>query len=153
MNRHVYTVTIDTPESHSDTKVWLSRLHPDLQVKGYRAPTVNASYTRRVEELNAQIKALTRERDDALAKIKRLQKSDAAWRENMLAQVAAMRMVRQTVEYVFGPAANLPSEEAILLNGPEPHHEAEAIAAALVQVKARHSDEIAAILVLKGDKS
>ncbi|MER9524037.1 hypothetical protein NKI96_10675 [Mesorhizobium sp. M0292] len=47
---------------------------------------------------------------------------------------AALRMIREAVEELFGPAANLESEEAVLLRGPEPHHDAEAIIAALQNV-------------------
>ncbi|WP_202902064.1 hypothetical protein [Sinorhizobium meliloti] len=43
-------------------------------------------------------------------------------------------MIREAVETIFGPAANLESEEAELLRGPEPHHTAEAIIAALQNV-------------------
>ncbi len=47
---------------------------------------------------------------------------------------ASLRMIREAVETIFGPAANLESEEAELLRGPEPHHTAEAIIAALQNV-------------------
>ncbi|RWE37422.1 hypothetical protein [Mesorhizobium sp.] len=53
---------------------------------------------------------------------------------------AAIRMVREAIEELFGPAANIESEEAVLLRGPEPHHDAEAIIAALQRVK-EHSLE------------
>lgn len=45
--------------------------------------------------------------------------------------VSALRMIRQQIEDTFGPIANLESEEAVLLRGPEPTHEAEAICLAL----------------------
>lgn len=45
--------------------------------------------------------------------------------------VSALRMIRQQVEDTFGPYANLESEEATLLRGPEPICEAEAICKAL----------------------
>lgn len=44
---------------------------------------------------------------------------------------AAIRMIREAVGELFGPAANLESEEGVLLRGPEPRHDAEAIIAAL----------------------
>ncbi|WP_318867612.1 hypothetical protein [Sinorhizobium meliloti] len=47
---------------------------------------------------------------------------------------ASLRMIREAIETIFGPAANLESEEAELLRGPEPHHTAEAIIAALQNV-------------------
>ena len=47
---------------------------------------------------------------------------------------SALRMIREGVETLFGPVANLESEEAVLLRGPEPHHSAEAIIAALQRV-------------------
>lgn len=47
----------------------------------------------------------------------------------------AIRMVREAVGELFGPVANLESEEAVLLRGPAPHHDAEAIIAALQRVK------------------
>lgn len=48
--------------------------------------------------------------------------------------VAALRMVRNAVEELFGPYADLASEEAVLANGPEPHHEAQAIIDGLTHV-------------------
>jgi hypothetical protein len=50
---------------------------------------------------------------------------------------AAMRMVRDAIEELFGPLANLESEEAVLLRGPEPHHDAEAIISALQNIKGK----------------
>ena len=47
---------------------------------------------------------------------------------------AALRMVRDAVEELFGPLASLPSEEGVLREGPEFHHEAEAIIAGLQRV-------------------
>lgn len=49
---------------------------------------------------------------------------------------AAMKMVRETIEFLFGPQANLISEEAVLgVYGPEPVHEAQAIVDALMRIK------------------
>lgn len=48
---------------------------------------------------------------------------------------ASLRMIRDAIGELFGPLANLESEEAVLLRGPEPHHDAEAIIAALQRVK------------------
>lgn len=54
-----------------------------------------------------------------------------ASRENMANARAALRMIRETIE-TLGPPGALPSEEAVLLlYGPEPLHETEAICAAL----------------------
>lgn len=50
---------------------------------------------------------------------------------------AALRMIREAIEELFGPAANLESEEAVLLRGPEPHHDAEAIIAALQNIRGK----------------
>ena len=47
---------------------------------------------------------------------------------------AALRMVRDAMEELFGPLASLPSEEGVLHKGPEYHHEAEAIIAGLQRV-------------------
>ena len=44
-------------------------------------------------------------------------------------------MVREAIEELFGPVASLESEEAVLLRGPEPQHEAEAIIVALERVR------------------
>ncbi|PBB41762.1 hypothetical protein CK222_21645 [Mesorhizobium sp. WSM3866] len=61
---------------------------------------------------------------------------------------AAIRMIREAVEEIFGPAANLESEEAVLLRGPEPHHDAEAIIAALQRVAERRvAPEVLAMVV------
>lgn len=45
-------------------------------------------------------------------------------------------MIREAIETIFGPVANLECEEAELLRGPEPHHTADAIIAALQNVAA-----------------
>lgn len=49
----------------------------------------------------------------------------------------ALAMIRDAVEELFGPAASLESPDAVLLRGPEPHHEAEAVIAALQRVAGR----------------
>lgn len=49
----------------------------------------------------------------------------------------ALRMIGESVEELFGPRANLESEEATLLRGPEPHHRAEAFIEALQRLAAR----------------
>ncbi|WP_234896379.1 hypothetical protein [Sinorhizobium meliloti] len=49
---------------------------------------------------------------------------------------SSLRMIREAIETIFGPMANLESEEAELLRGPEPHHTAEVIIAALQNVAA-----------------
>jgi len=53
---------------------------------------------------------------------------------NMQAAWAALRMIREAVEE-FGPVASLESPEAVLLRGPEPTHEAEAIIEALQRIR------------------
>lgn len=53
---------------------------------------------------------------------------------------ASLRMIRDTIEELFGPIASLESEEATLLRGPLYHHEAEAIIEALQRVKERLPD-------------
>lgn len=50
---------------------------------------------------------------------------------------AAIRMIGDGIEQIFGPLASLESEEATLLRGPEPHHRAEGILEALQRVAAR----------------
>src|SRR5678815_4162166 len=50
---------------------------------------------------------------------------------------AALRMIREAIETIFGPTANLESEEAELLRGPEPHHTAEAVISALQNIAAK----------------
>ncbi|WMT88234.1 hypothetical protein NO932_06395 [Pelagibacterium sp. 26DY04] len=54
---------------------------------------------------------------------------------------AALRMIRDAVGELFGPVSDLESEEAVLLRGPEPHHEAEAIIAGMQRV-AKRMDEV-----------
>ncbi|WP_085033953.1 hypothetical protein [Ensifer aridi] len=56
---------------------------------------------------------------------------------------AALHMVREAIETIFGPRANLESEEAELLRGPEPHHTAEAIIAALQNIAAADAETAA----------
>lgn len=48
--------------------------------------------------------------------------------------VASLAMIREAVETIFGPIANMESEEAVLLRGPEPYHTAEAVIAALQNI-------------------
>lgn len=50
---------------------------------------------------------------------------------------AALRMTRDAVQELFGPIANLPSEEGVLHAAPEFIHEAEAQVAALMRIKER----------------
>ena len=50
---------------------------------------------------------------------------------------AALYMIRDAIQELFGPIASLESEDAELLRGPEPHHTAEAYISALQRVKAR----------------
>lgn len=47
---------------------------------------------------------------------------------------AAIAMIREAIDELFGPVANLESPEAVLLRGPEPHHDAEAIISALQRI-------------------
>lgn len=67
---------------------------------------------------------------------------------------AAIRMVREAIEELFGPMADLESEEAVLLRGPEPHHDAEAIIAALQRVNERRiaPEAMASVLSAVGGK-
>lgn len=51
------------------------------------------------------------------------------WRAMMLAHAGAMRMLREFVEH--DTVGALPSEEALVAYGPEPHIEAEAVMAAI----------------------
>lgn len=60
----------------------------------------------------------------------------AVYRDNMQNAWAALAMVREAVEE-FGPAASLEGPDAVLLRGPEPVHEAEAIVAALARLLAQ----------------
>ncbi len=48
---------------------------------------------------------------------------------------AAIAMVREAIGEIFGPIASIESEDATLLRGPEPHHEAEAQIAALQRIR------------------
>jgi hypothetical protein len=53
------------------------------------------------------------------------------WRDNYQNALAALRMIRETVE-TLGPPGSLPSGEAVvMLYGPEPIHEGQAISDAL----------------------
>lgn len=59
-----------------------------------------------------------------------------SYREHVAPYAAALRMVREAIGELFGPVADLESEEATLLRGPEPQHEAEALIAALQRIQA-----------------
>jgi hypothetical protein len=53
------------------------------------------------------------------------------WRENYQNALVALRLIRETIE-TLGPLGVLPSNEAVLmLYGPEPIHEGQAISDAL----------------------
>ncbi len=54
--------------------------------------------------------------------------------------VAALAMIREAVETLFGPVASLESPEAVLLRGPEPTDEAEAIITALGRIKGKAAE-------------
>lgn len=54
---------------------------------------------------------------------------------------SAMSMVREAIGELFGPVASIESQDASLLRGPEPHHEAEAQIAALQRVAALIAQE------------
>lgn len=64
----------------------------------------------------------------------RIDRTTGGYAEHVAPYAAALRMVREAIGELFGPAANLESEEAELLRGPEPHHTAEALIAALQSV-------------------
>ena len=57
------------------------------------------------------------------------------WKRMYRNAVTALAMVREAIE-MFGPATSLESQEATLLRGPEPVHEAEAICEALTRLRA-----------------
>lgn len=67
--------------------------------------------------------------------------------------VAAIRMVREAIGELFGPIANLESEEAELLRGPLPHHSAEAQIAALQRVANALSNAGVAVRELQWTRS
>ncbi len=50
---------------------------------------------------------------------------------------AALQMIGDAIEELFGPVASLESEEGTLHRGPEYHHRAEGIIEALQRVKER----------------
>lgn len=58
-----------------------------------------------------------------------------SYAEAVAPYAASIRMVREAIGELFGPVASLESPEAVLLRGPEPHHDAEVIIAALQRVK------------------
>jgi hypothetical protein len=58
------------------------------------------------------------------------------WRDNVQNALAALRMIRETIE-TLGPPGVLPSGEGVLmLYGPEPIHEGQAIVDALRKILA-----------------
>lgn len=63
------------------------------------------------------------------------------WQRATAPHQHAMRMVREAIEELFGPIANLESEEAVLIRNPDdPHQDAKAIIDALQRV-AQHMRE------------
>jgi hypothetical protein len=59
------------------------------------------------------------------------------WREPYQSALTALRMIRETIE-TLGPPGALPSSEAVLmLYGPEPIHEGQAIVDALRKLLTR----------------
>ena len=67
----------------------------------------------------------------------RLAVSDSRWRDTVQGHAAAMRMVIDATEELFGAVASVESEDASLLRGPEPRHRAEGGVEALQRVAAR----------------
>ncbi len=65
--------------------------------------------------------------------------SDARWQSNYQNAWAALRMIREAVEE-FGPSASLEGPDAVLLRGPEPTHEAQAIVDALTRLSRKFDD-------------
>lgn len=71
---------------------------------------------------------------EAIAAFQMPAASAIAYREAILPYSAAFRMIREGIETIFGPLADLESEEAVLLRGPEPTHDAEAFIAAFQRI-------------------
>lgn len=67
---------------------------------------------------------------------------------------SALHMIREAVGEIFGPVASMESEDATLLRGPEPHHDAEGIIEALQRVKThiKGLEAVRAELERMGDK-
>lgn len=59
------------------------------------------------------------------------------YREAVEPYATALRMIRDAIGELFGPEASLESEEAVLLRGPRPTDEAEAIIEALQRIRNR----------------
>lgn len=75
-------------------------------------------------------------RDDMRGLIKMLD-HETMHRKQLLEGLQTFRgMVREAIETLFGPVASLESEDATLLRGPEPCHDAEGVIEALQRVKA-----------------
>ncbi|RUX02653.1 hypothetical protein EOA30_17660 [Mesorhizobium sp. M8A.F.Ca.ET.059.01.1.1] len=73
-------------------------------------------------------------------KPKRTMETVQSYADAVQPYAAALRMIREAIEELFGPVANLESEDAVLLRGPEPHHDAEAIIAAFQRVAEKRLD-------------
>lgn len=71
------------------------------------------------------------------------------WREAVKPYVYAQHMVREAIGELFGPIASLEGPDAVLLRGPEPQHEAEAVIEALKRV-ADHSNALADAYTAQG---
>lgn len=63
------------------------------------------------------------------------------WRDMSIAHGAARQMIVEAIETLFGPVASMEGQDAVLLRGPEPHHQAEAIIDALKRVHAAFGGE------------
>ncbi|WP_445157604.1 hypothetical protein [Halomonas sp. E14] len=98
----------------------LSALKAALVDEGEEVPTGPALSL--VEKLKAERDGLAEKAPKGMGREER----EAAW--------AALRMVRDAIGELFGPTASIESDEAVLLRGPEYHHEAEAQIAALKRV-------------------
>jgi hypothetical protein len=60
--------------------------------------------------------------------------TDEHWRENMQNAWAALRMIRETIETLGPPGALASRDGVLMLYGPEPVHEAQAIVDALTKL-------------------
>jgi hypothetical protein len=112
-------------ETTEDDLIALEELERDEYLKGVDIANIDR-LIRDFDLLRAKLRAAEKRADIGLMNYKN------AW--------SALQMIREAIE-AFGPDANLPSGEGVLVTlGPEPVHEAEALVAALARVRCKFED-------------
>jgi hypothetical protein len=131
-------------EPHSAAPDDIAGLRAELQ-EAYRIDA-RASWMHPFDAQQAAMSASLAERAEAViatlsARIEALQAENARSSENYANAWSALGMIREAIE-AFGPVSTVDSPEGVLLRGPEPVHEAEALVEGILRIKAALADAL-----------